>query len=128
MTIPNLDHDGFLPEGVHECSLVELDEQFGRFQGSDRRSVLFAKFVEYLGEVRSSGLATFVIVDGSFVTAKAEPNDIDSSTTRYRGEWFASVMVSICCRLVRVRKNWTSTSSSFSRYAAIRIVAKVSSR
>ena len=77
MAIPNLDLDGFLPEGVHECSLVELEERFGRFQRSDRRSALFAKFVEYLGEVRASGLATFVIVDGSFVTAKPEPNDID---------------------------------------------------
>ena len=77
MTIPELDHDGFLPDGVHECSLGELEDRFGRFQRTDHRSVLFAKLVEYLGEVRSTGMATAVIVDGSFVTATAEPNDVD---------------------------------------------------
>ena len=32
---------------------------------------------EFLREVATTGLATSVIVDGSFVTEKPEPNDID---------------------------------------------------
>ena len=77
MAIPDLDQDGFLPDGIHDCSLGELEDRFGRFQRSDCRSALCAKLVEYLGEVRSTGMASFVIVDGSFVTDKPEPNDID---------------------------------------------------
>ena len=77
MPIPDLDADGFLPEGIHECSLGELEDRFGRFQKSDHRCAMFAKLIAFFGEVWSSGMATFVIVDGSFVTAKAEPNDVD---------------------------------------------------
>ncbi len=40
--IPALDADGFLPEGVFECSLDELRERFGRFQRSDKRLNLAA--------------------------------------------------------------------------------------
>ena len=77
MAIPELDDDGFLPEGVHECSLHELQQRFGDVQSSDQRSVLFDKLGQYLQEVRSTGLVVGLIVDGSFVTNKVEPNDID---------------------------------------------------
>lgn len=77
MPIPELNQDGFLPEGIHEASLEELRERFGRFQRTDRRPVLFAKLSTYMAEVRASGLVVAVIVDGSFVTAKDEPSDID---------------------------------------------------
>ena len=77
MSIPELDDDGFLPEGVHECSLDELQQRFGGVQSSDQRSVLFDKLGQYLQEVRSTGMVVGLIVDGSFVTNKVEPNDID---------------------------------------------------
>ena len=77
MPIPELNENGFLPEGVHEASLEEVQERFGRFQRTDRRPALFAKLSTYLAEVRASGLAEAVILDGSFVTAKDEPSDID---------------------------------------------------
>ena len=32
---------------------------------------------EYLSELGSTGLVSFVVLDGSFVTAKAEPEDVD---------------------------------------------------
>jgi hypothetical protein len=44
---------------------------------SDRRPQLFARLEAFLSEARDSGLAVSVLVDGSFVTAKPEPNDID---------------------------------------------------
>ena len=77
MPIPDLNENGFLPEGIHEASLEELRERFGRFQRTDRRPALFTKLSTYLAEVRASGLVVAVIVDGSFVTAKDEPSDID---------------------------------------------------
>jgi hypothetical protein len=77
MPIPESDENGFLPEGIHEASLEEVQERFGRFQRTDRRPALFAKLSEFLREARASGLVVAVIVDGSFVTSKDEPSDID---------------------------------------------------
>jgi predicted nucleotidyltransferase len=77
MPIPELNEEGFLPAGIHVASLEEVQERFGRFQRTDRRPALFAKLSTYLAEVRASGLVVAVIVDGSFVTAKDEPSDID---------------------------------------------------
>lgn len=75
--IPALTEEGLLPAGVHDCTLEELRVLFGRFQGSDARSRLFARLTELMGELMRSELVAAVVVDGSFVTAKAAPNDID---------------------------------------------------
>ena len=77
MPIPALDPDGFLPVGVHDGTLDELKARFGSFQGSDRRPQLWARFVEFVNETRAVGLVRALLVDGSFVTAKPDPNDID---------------------------------------------------
>jgi hypothetical protein len=77
MPIPEWNESGLLSEGVHEASLEEVHERFGRFQRTDRRLTLFAKLSEFLREARSTGLVVAVIVNGSFVTAKDEPSDID---------------------------------------------------
>lgn len=76
-TIPPLDGDGFLPVGLFECSLEELRERFGRFQRSDRRINLATNLTIYLRELRETGKVAWVCVDGSFVSAKEEPGDID---------------------------------------------------
>src|SRR6266550_4310222 len=88
MPIPDLNEDGFLPEGVHEASLEEVQERFGRLQRTDRRPTLFTKLALFLAEVRASGLVEAVIVDGSFVTAKDEPSDIDLILVLGRGHDF----------------------------------------
>ncbi len=77
MPIPDLNEDGFLPEGIYESSLEEVRQRFGGFQRTDRRPALFTKLSLFLTEARASGLIEAVIVDGSFVTAKDEPSDID---------------------------------------------------
>jgi hypothetical protein len=77
MPIPPLDEAGLLPEGVYHCTLEEVEERFGRFQGSDRRSRLFAKLKEYVKDVRLTGMAVALFIDGSFVTAEPDPSDID---------------------------------------------------
>jgi hypothetical protein len=77
MPIPPLAPNGFLPVGVHECTLDEIKARFGVFQHSDRRTQLFARLEAFLAEAGASGLVVGVVVDGSFVTAAPEPNDID---------------------------------------------------
>ncbi len=77
MAIPDLDDDGYLPEGIFECSLDELAERFGRARRSDHRPRLLVKLLDYIRELRTTELAVALVVDGSFVTSKDEPNDID---------------------------------------------------
>jgi hypothetical protein len=62
---------------VYDCTLAELKARFGGFQKSDRRPQLFARLESFLLEAQASGLVISIVVDGSFTTAKAEPNDID---------------------------------------------------
>ena len=73
-----LDDRKLLPPGVHDSSMKEVEELFGRFQRSDCRPKLFRKLAEYLKELRKAEVAGSVIVNGSFVMACVdEPADID---------------------------------------------------
>lgn len=76
MPIPEL-VDNVLPEGVHDCTIEEVEAVFGRFQKSDKRMKLTEKLRAYLDEARRSGLVKAVIIDGSYVMGKDEPEDID---------------------------------------------------
>lgn len=77
MPIPPFTGNGFLPEGVHVCTLEEFRLRFGVFQGSDRRVRLFNRLEQFVTDLRKSGLFQAVVVDGSFVTTKSAPHDID---------------------------------------------------
>ena len=77
MPIPPLEEHGLLPVGVHDCTLEEIKLRFGAFHGSDRRPQLFMKLTVLIGEAQAAQFARNLLVDGSFVTAKADPNDID---------------------------------------------------
>lgn len=77
MPIPLLDRHGFLPAGVHDCTLDELKGRFGSFQISDQRPKLFQKFLALVAEAQAARFARCLLIDGSFVTAKPDPNDID---------------------------------------------------
>lgn len=77
MPIPDLNEAGLLPEGIHDCTLTEVEARFGQVQVSDRRVHLFAKLRALVDEERQAGLAIALIIDGSFVTDKPEPGDID---------------------------------------------------
>jgi dihydrodipicolinate synthase/N-acetylneuraminate lyase len=74
--IPELD-DGVLPEEVHRCTLEELDNVFGVFRSSDRRPELMKKLRSYMDDARSVENVKAVVINGSFVTAKEAPGDID---------------------------------------------------
>jgi hypothetical protein len=85
MPIPELNDQGLLPIGVHDASLSEVLHRFGRFRGTDRREVLGRRLAAFIEDARETGLVAWVIVDGSFVTAKAEPGDIDLVVVLRRG-------------------------------------------
>lgn len=72
--LPELDQDGFLPPGVHRAALEEIAERFGR-QSELRRAQM--QSVRWLVELARKAGAEKVILNGSFVTHKLEPNDVD---------------------------------------------------
>jgi hypothetical protein len=57
--------------------MEEAAERFGVFQSSDRRPRLWARFTEFIRQLKEGGFVDTVIVDGSFVTAKPAPSDVD---------------------------------------------------
>ncbi len=77
MPIPELTADGLLPVGVHDCTIEDVQARFGLFRTNDARPKLMGRFREYFGEAQACNLVAWIAVDGSFVTAKDSPNDID---------------------------------------------------
>ena len=77
MPIPELNDDGFLPPGVHTCTLDEVKARFGSFRESDRRPRLFSRLVELFRELQRSNFFIAMVINGSFTTGEPLPNDID---------------------------------------------------
>ena len=75
--LPEFDIDGDLPPGIHHATLDELEQRLSRFVVSDRRINLFAWFKRLVAMAKGSGIVDRLVVGGSFVTSKPEPNDID---------------------------------------------------
>lgn len=73
--IPAFRPDGYLPEGLHLADEAEVTFRLG--SGTPRRRRLVLRFRRWLELARQIGARRFLI-DGSFVTAKSEPNDIDA--------------------------------------------------
>jgi hypothetical protein len=73
--VPDFRHDGYLPEGVHMATEAEVTFRFGSSTVRRRRLVL--RLRRWLELSRLTYARRFV-VDGSFITAKEEPNDIDA--------------------------------------------------
>jgi hypothetical protein len=71
--IPEFNAYGLLPQGVHPATLEEVLERFG---GNERRDQLLTGLVEALRLLRAAGCCR-VYINGSFVTSKERPNDID---------------------------------------------------
>jgi hypothetical protein len=75
--IPDLNQTGLLPPGIHQASVEELKARFAVFDRSDARFRLFKRLEAFIEQARRSGIVKRLLVVGSFVTAKAEPNDFD---------------------------------------------------
>ena len=74
MILP-FDGTGNLPPGIHEADWPEF---VGRFGGNARRLALLSGLAEALRLLRAAGCQQ-VFIDGSFVTTKAWPGDIDGA-------------------------------------------------
>ncbi len=73
--IPEFRADGYLPEGLHLASDAEVLFRFGASNRQRRRLALrLRRWIELAREVGALRL----LVDGSFVTNKARPNDVDA--------------------------------------------------
>ena len=73
MTIPGFDAAGNLPPGAHRVTLREIEE---RFTWNRRRKRLFRGLAEASENLSSAGVRK-IWVNGSFITSKNEPEDID---------------------------------------------------
>lgn len=72
--LPPFDEHGNLPPGIHRCTIDEVVQRFGG--GSPEREVETQEFLKFVEWARRAGVLR-LIVNGSFVTAKVSPNDVD---------------------------------------------------
>jgi hypothetical protein len=65
--------EGVLPKGIYEVTLGEFKKEFVY---NERREAIFKGFCTLLDDLRAINCKT-VYVDGSFVTDKEQPRDVD---------------------------------------------------
>lgn len=103
MSIPSFNADGLLPPGIHSATMAELEQKLGF---SPKRYVLVEGLKQVTGELVKLGV-TEVYVNGSFVTNKISPKDVDvyvpvpigsvvfNEIAKRRDEWQAQNQVDI---------------------------------
>jgi len=72
--IPTLNEDGYLPPGINRSPLDEVAARFGH--ESELRQAQMASLCWLVDLARRAGVER-IVVNGSFVTDKLEPNDVD---------------------------------------------------
>ena len=73
--IPDFDEYGLLPAGIYDCT---LDEIGAVLCFSEKRMILFDGLRRFVADFWIHlPLLSRLLIDGSFVRRKAEPNDID---------------------------------------------------
>src|SRR5713101_7351393 len=75
MPVPEFRPDGYLPLGVHLATEEEVARRLGK--ATARRRALMERVSDWLMLARALG-AQRLLLDGSFVTAKPEPGDVDA--------------------------------------------------
>jgi hypothetical protein len=74
--IPEFRSDGYLPEGVYLATEAEVTFRFGSASKQRRRLILrVRRWIDLARRVRARRL----LIDGSFVTAKPAPKDVDAA-------------------------------------------------
>lgn len=75
MSLPALRSDGTLPPGEHASTLAEV---FAAFPGNNaERRALGTALIRCVAIVRNLNLAQKIGVDGSYITDKEKPSDVD---------------------------------------------------
>ena len=75
MALPNLNDAGELPIGIHQATIDEVIAQFG--SGTLQREVVTARLQRIYQIAKDTGNLQQLIIFGSYITAKPEPNDVD---------------------------------------------------
>jgi hypothetical protein len=75
--VPALITGGILPPGRHNVTLEEIQQAFAHHGLHPYRTVLYEQLSRYTSWVRSLRFFPALYIDGSFVTDKAAPNDVD---------------------------------------------------
>lgn len=75
MSLPNLNDAGELPEGLHQATIDEVIAQFGR--GTSQREIMSARLRRIHQLAKDTNHLQRLIIFGSYITSKPEPNDID---------------------------------------------------
>ena len=75
MSLPSLEITGDLPVGIHPATLQEIADRFGI--SNARRRVLMTRLERIYRIATSTQKVARFVVFGSFITDKAEPNDVD---------------------------------------------------
>ncbi|RJP21980.1 MAG: hypothetical protein C4527_22690 [Candidatus Omnitrophota bacterium] len=73
--IPQFREDGYLPEGLYCVTEAQITFRFGTLNRRRRRLILRVR--HRIALARQIG-ARRLLINGSFITAKDEPNDIDA--------------------------------------------------
>lgn len=71
--------EGCLPKGIYQLTLEEVENHFVDGK-SQRRQDIFEEFKVHLRDIRETGCCLNHWIDGSFVTLKENPGDIDTLT------------------------------------------------
>ena len=73
--IPDFRQDGYLPEGMFLASEAEVTFRFGTSNRKRRRLVIrVRRWIQLAREIKAPRL----FIDGSFITVKPEPKDVDA--------------------------------------------------
>ncbi len=72
--IPAFDDSGYLPAGIHAATFVEIEARFGRT--SELRKVQMESVAWMIDLAKRAGVER-IVLNGSFITDKLEPNDVD---------------------------------------------------
>jgi hypothetical protein len=75
MPLPRFNDEGDLPEGVYESRLSEVLVRFSA--GTAKRQAVAAQLARIFNLVEATGKLERMVIFGSFITAKPEPNDVD---------------------------------------------------
>jgi predicted nucleotidyltransferase len=75
MALPNLNHAGELPIGIYQATIDEVIARFG--SGTLQREIVTARLQRIYQIAKDTGNLQQLVIFGSYITAKPEPNDVD---------------------------------------------------
>src|SRR5262245_23672201 len=75
MLLPDFNNEGELPQGVHQAEMSEVLARFGA--GSPQRQAVTERLLRISALAKATGQLNRLVLFGSYVTTKPNPNDID---------------------------------------------------